>query len=232
MTRNEIFLEVCDRLSQGEEVPYYLESKIFDLSLILETEEISEILHFIMLHGNAANTFRYLNRKQVLKNLLPDIYNLVSVPQKKGRARNAFEHTMNVIEAVPIDIDYLRWVALLHDTGKYYSYMEDGDFKSHATYSYNYSKAFLTVFGISNDKKILVIVKNHMFPLDYQRMPNWTDKAVDTFIDRCGEEHAIDTIQFSIYDKMAENNYSDFLQPLYDLKERTESRINGRKTSN
>lgn len=233
MERSKVFLDVCTLITSHEEVPYYLESKIIDLVHMLEPSEISEILHYIMRHEGAAHIFRYLNRKQVLKTMAPYLHNLASVPQRKGRAKNAFEHTMNVIEAVPTDDIDLRWVALLHDIGKYHSYLEDGDFKSHAKYSWQHARAFVMALSVANPDKIVTIVKNHMFPLDYQRNPNWTDRAVDTFIERCGKEYAIPTIQFSIYDKKAENNVPEFLAPLYDLWKRVSERTNSAgQTSN
>lgn len=222
---SENFILAAKHISKKETVPYYIESKLNDLSVILEYNDIAELLYFILSNDRAGDVFRYFNRTKILKNIFYPARNLVFVPQKKGRAKNAFEHTMNVIESVPIDNISLRYSALFHDLGKYKSHMQDGHFRNHQIYSYEIAKEFCALYSIPNSEKILVVVKNHMFPLDYQRMPNWTTAAINTFIERCGVEHALDVVEFSYYDKKAENNVPEFLQIIEDLRDKVKARI-------
>ena len=67
-----------------------------------------------------------------------------------------------------------------------------------------------------------------MFPLDYQRNPNWTKEAIIRLIDRCGKENVIDTIEFSYYDKQSENNVKEFLDIIIELKSKVQEILNER----
>lgn len=218
----EFFLHAFDCKRENRLVPYYIEGKIRDLHAHLSLEEQSIVIEDIISKDKAGLCFRYLFTNKALRSIFTPLYLLSKVPQDKGKSRNAFEHTLRVVDAVPIDYLSLRWVALFHDLGKYDSHNHDKNFYCHANYSAEITKLLLRVYEIQNGDLILNVVKNHMFPLDYQRQPNWTDEAVNNFVKRCNG-YAIETVDFSIYDKIAEHNNEEFLKPLIELRERVKN---------
>lgn len=225
MNKVDVFLKAFFYVESRDNPPYYLESKIWDLSYYLTDSDIKEIYLYILQSGKAADIFRYLQRNKSLSIFFPELSRLSTIKQQKSKSRNAFEHTLNVLSCVPVDDRVLRHVAVMHDLGKFNSYLADGDFKDHARWSTNLSRDLCFRFDFDERNKILAIVANHMFPLDYQRNPNWTNKGLDKFIARCGSENAVETVQFAIYDKMAENNVPSYLQPLEVMKNRIIERI-------
>jgi len=216
----ESFLESMQIIRDGKTVPYYLESKIKDLAFLISISDKSAILNDIIWNKNSYLCFRYLHDNKILSNIFPYLESLQKVPQKKGKSRNALEHTLNVLDVIPDDNILLKWVAIFHDLGKYDSYFNDDSFNQHHIYSAKLCDFLCSTYQIQDKDKICRIVKNHMFPLDYQRNPNWTDKAIITFIERCGKENVIDIIEFSYYDKKAENDRKEYLDIIVELKEK------------
>jgi len=214
------FIDSLYKVDNHETVPYYLEIKTKDYINILSVKDIEIILKFIIHSKHPVDCFKYLKKNKLLDRIFPYLNRLVKIPQKKHKTKNAFAHTMNVLELIGEENIDLRWVALFHDLGKYDSYVKYGNFKNHALYSYQLSLGLCKMYNIPHSEKICTIVKNHMFPLDYQRNPNWTKKAVNNFIDRVGGKYAVDTVSFSYYDKKSENDIREFLQSILDLKER------------
>lgn len=218
MGLNSYFFEVITHIENNQEVPYFVESKLNDLVNLLDDNDLAEFFVAVLSSHKAEHVFRYLHRRQIFNYIkcFDTIANLSRVPQRKGRAKNAWEHTMNVVAATPFDNIDLRWVALLHDVGKYQSFMQDDNFHYHANYSYDFARNFVKIYDVTHAEKICTIVKNHMFPADYQRNPNWTDEAVKNFSARCNG-YALETIEFAIYDKRAENDVDEYIKPLKEL---------------
>ena len=224
----KFFFDAIDCISKKEEVPYFIDTKIRNLHSSLSISESGEILFYILQNNNAGEVFRYFSKNQALQSIFLSLDNLRRVPQNKGKSSNAFEHSIKVLDLVPIDNIDLRWVALFHDLGKYDSYISDQNFNRHQIYSYDMALHFCLLYEIQNREKICSIIKNHMFPLDYQRNPNWTKEAIIRLIDRCGKENVIDTIEFSYYDKQSENNVKEFLDIIIELKSKVQEILNER----
>lgn len=216
---SDFFLHAFDCQREGRIVPYYIEGKIRDLHQHLSFEEQSIVVSNIVRNDHAGLCFRYLNNFKALSNILTPLAQLHKVPQDKGKSRNALDHTLRVLDKIPVENINLRWVALFHDLGKYDSYKRDKNFFCHASYSADITKLLCKIYELYHSDMIINVVKNHMFPLDYQRQPNWTDSAVKKFIERCSG-YAVQTVEFSIYDKKAEHNNEEYLKPLIELRER------------
>lgn len=212
------FIDSLYIIEKNEIVPYYLESKVKDLSKILTIDQKGDIINFIVKMDHAVDGIRYFSKNKILYDILPFLEELKSVPQDKGRSKNAFEHTLNVLSIVPSDNVVLRWVALLHDSGKLNSFKFHNNFYHHAKFSKDFAESFLSVYKIINKEKICNIIENHMIPLDYQRNPNWGDGTIIKFIEKLGEWDVLDTIEFSYYDKKAENDVKEYLQIILDLR--------------
>jgi len=214
------FYDFVNHINKNEKVPYFIECKIKDLLCSLTLEERSDVLHHIVSSEKSSDCFRYLDKNKILGFLDMAIGGLRKIPQNKGKSKNALDHTLRVLDEVPTDLIDLKWVALFHDLGKDVSHHFYDNFNNHAIFSHNIAEKLCSLYKIQRPHKICSIVKNHMFPLDYQRNPNWTDIGVYRFIKRCGEEYALDTVRFAYYDKKAENNVVEFLKPILELEER------------
>ena len=214
------FLDALKCVVEGREVSYFLEGKIKDLGNALTIKDNEAIVKFILNNENASGCFRYLNKKKLLQHIFVPLHNLKAVAQNKKKSKNAFEHTIRVLDCVPVkDID-LRWVALFHDLGKSECLKDNDNFIYHNVYSAGLTDTYCEIFNIPRSHKIRKIVYNHMLPQDYQRNPVWTDETIKKFIERCKPSYVEETIWFAYYDKQGENNVPAYLQPYLDLIEK------------
>lgn len=215
----DYFLDANCYFGEDGKIPYYLASKIQDLAYILSEEQKGLIITDILAYDKANIILRNYQNYKILPIILPELSNLVSVPQSKGKTKNAFEHTLNVIKTVPSNQHDIRWCALLHDLGKYESYLKTKDFRRHEQYSYEISRLILERHNLLSQlviDRILTIVLNHMTPLHYQRVPNWNKSTVRSFMERCrGNVEGV--IKFAYYDKKAENNIPEYLAIIEQL---------------
>lgn len=183
-------------------------------------------ISYILLHPKSSVVFQKLDKANALKFLIPHLCLCKQIPQKKRRSKNVFDHTLRVIESIPLDAEVLKWSALFHDLGKIKSYKKDGNFIKHALYSSDIAQSYLNQFRIPNTSKIVNIVKYHMYPLDYQRNPDWNKKSIEKMINKIGKDHILECIRFSIFDKLAENPYTNSVLPLFELIEKTKGILN------
>jgi len=214
------FLDAVKALDVNGSVPYYLNVKIKDLVCSLSLKDKFRILDKIMKSDNPSLILRYFSKMKILYHFSFYLQGLKKVPQKKGRTTNAFEHTLNVLDQIPKRERLMRWVGLLHDMGKFDSWMRDKNFNQHSKYGAAHAKFLCDIYKIPKRSKIINIVQHHMEPLDYQKQPNWSDDAIRRFIKRVGKRDVLDVVQFSFYDKMAENNRKAYLQIIEEFQSR------------
>lgn len=222
---NSKFLEAINCISRNNEVSYYIESKLKDSIQYLSMQDRGEILLHILNNENAGDFFRYLNKLKILQDIFPPLYNLKGVKQNKRKSSNAFEHTIKVIDCVPVEDIDLRWVALFHDLGKKDAYSYNGNFNYHNVYSRQIAEVYCDIFNLKNKDKITTIVYNHMLPQDYQINPVWKEPTIKRFIKNCDIRYVNETIWFAVYDKQAENKNPEYIQPYYKLLEKVNNII-------
>lgn len=215
------FLSAIDYIVDENKVPYFLDGKIRDLIVTLSISEKGLLIKKILASKNTSRVLRFFNQNNTLSNILPYLSILKRVKQNKGRSKNAYEHTLRVIEKVPNDNTLLKTVALFHDFGKYDCWVKRENFYRHAEYSTYICRDLCKLYNISQSEEICAIVSGHMYPLDYQRRPDWTDKAIIRFIDRVGKEYALNIIKFACYDKRAEHDIDEYIMPILELEKRT-----------
>jgi len=223
------FNQAITLISAKAVLPYYLDVKVKELSDFLSQQEKTTLIKRILFLDNSSECFRYFSKRKALQSIFYYLDILKKIPQNKGRSKNAFDHTLRVLDQVPIEDGTLRWVAIFHDLGKYDAHRVDHHFRNHQAYSYEITKILCEVYDVPNKKKVVNLVKNHMFPLDYQRNPNWTEKAIMRFIDRVGREDVLDSIRFSYFDKKAENDVLEYLEIIQQFFKKVESILNGKK---
>lgn len=114
--------------------------------------------------------FRELNIDNLLK-LVPELKEAISCAQNHpGHDSDVFEHTLKVIERLPMD-STLRMAALLHDIGKPRKKVvgEDGfdHFWGHEEVSAGMAKCILTRLNIEEDqsKVIIELIRLHDTPV-------------------------------------------------------------------
>lgn len=213
--------------SQLSTIPYYKVSKAASIAKEMRDIDKGILFNFILGHKNASGILRSFRKNKLLIDIFRDLDDLSIVPQRKRRAKDVFSHTLNVLNNVPIDDYALRWAALLHDIGKYNTWLLHKNFKHHEIYSYKRAITILDRFRVLESLKILRVVKHHMYPLEYQRNPIWKEESIIKFIDVCGPEYVLSVIQFSIYDKLAEQNEKT-VEPLISLMEKVKKLLNER----
>lgn len=160
------FTEALKKIEDYEEVPYYLESKVRDLSSALSVRETGDIIHFLIKMHRIVEGIRYLGKNKALVNICRFLEDLKRVPQDKGRSKNAYEHTLNVLDKIPRDNEVLRWVGLLHDSGKVDSHKLHDNFYHHAKFSKQFAEVFTGLYDVPHKEKICNIIEHHMWPLD------------------------------------------------------------------
>lgn len=214
------YLDAISLIEREKEVPYFLDHKVRFFASLLSLRDKSDILHCIIKSSKSSNCFRYFHKNKALKEIFVFLDSLSTIPQNKARSHNAFEHTLKVIDLVPLDLLFLKWAALLHDLGKKDSYLLYGNFRQHQKIGGDLAIYICEIYNISDKERICAIVNNHMRPLDYQRSPNWSNRAIESFIKKCGKEYVLDVIKFAFYDKQSENKNIKFLEPLFELEEK------------
>jgi hypothetical protein len=225
---SSLAIEAFSYIRKGFSPPYYLENKIQDMFVSYSIDEYREIMQDIIQNEGAGSCLRYLSKNKLLTHLCTPLESMKRIPQDKGRSKNALEHTINVLDSVPIDNIILRWVALLHDTGKVDCFFNPEEFNQHgfhrhSKFSVEFAEIFCEVFQVAQMEKVIHIIKHHMEPLDYQRNPNWNQDAIVRFAERCGDDDVMDIIDFAYYDKKAETHKLEYLDPLIELREKVKN---------
>ncbi len=217
---DNIFFDIIDYINRDKEIPYHIVGKVYESCSSYDGYAIGGLFNYILKDPNANKILNVFDNLKILDIFLPEIGILKNVPQNKSRSDNVFIHTLNVLKEVPYDDIVLRWAALLHDIGKYDTYMLYKNFLQHSQFSYIKSNRILDRFNIQNAEEISIIIKFHMLPLDYQRQPNWKDEAIISFINKCHPNYVMKIIDFAYYDKRSENGYEEYLKPIEELRKK------------
>ena len=130
---------------------------------ILKYEELERLL--------ISDKFVFLMRKenfrQKLINTIPELKAcLDTTVERDGRTYNVFEHTLQVINHLPKDIE-IRLAALFHDIGKPLAYRGDNMFRVHGSISSGIFDKYAEKFGIDPQRArtISLLVHYHDIPL-------------------------------------------------------------------
>ena len=214
-------------LSSGKlnDIPYHQIAHASDIAKKMRDIDTGILLNFILGHGHSSSIFRILKKSGLLKHLFVHLDQLSDIPQKKRRAKNVFQHTTNVISKVPLDNYMLKWAALLHDIGKYDTWQKNKNFKNHEIYSHQTAITILDRLRVLEKERILKVIRHHMYPLEYQRNPVWKEESIIKMIDTCGPEYILSIIEFSIYDKLSEQNIKT-IAPLIILTGKVKNILN------
>lgn len=145
----------------------------------VSSERIQAELNKMFKHKNRVQSLQDLEDLGLLQILLPEIQALkgVAQPAEYHHGLDVYEHTLNVLKALPDDADLsLVWAALFHDSGKATTFQVRLDrihFDGHALES---SKIVTQVLNRLNfprnfTEKVAWLCEHHMTLVQIQEMP-------------------------------------------------------------
>lgn len=168
---------------------------------------------------NGLLTGRYVGRalrseRQIVAAVLPELAPMFGLCQHNPHhLYDVWEHTVRAVEAVPDDL-ILRWVMLLHDSGKPHAYTIDaqgvGHFKGHPRISRTLAEQALTRLRASNALRETVckLVELHDYPLGQEQ------KIVHRRLSRLGECCVRQLLAIKKADCTGQNTFSVHLAEL------------------
>ncbi len=169
-----------------------------DLSKVPPERIAAELKKLLLLSAKPSIGLRYLEETGLLKQLHPDLYNLIGCEQepKNHPEGDVWEHTLQVVDqAAKLKVKSgnplaLMWAALLHDIGKpAVTKRREGKITAygHDTEGAKMASAFLHNLRCSNEltHSVMVLTREHMHPvLLYKQKEQITDKAIRKLADR------------------------------------------------
>ncbi len=150
-------------------------------------ERFAVEFNHILAHHQAARGLKELASVGALQKILPPLAPLAGLEQNNFHHLDAFDHTLAVVEALdqfcqknPLAITpptcadriLLKWVALLHDTGKALTKTVDPDtgtihFYGHERFSAHLARETLAGFALGKEflMRLSRLIENHLRPL-------------------------------------------------------------------
>ncbi|MBI4507345.1 MAG: HD domain-containing protein [Chloroflexi bacterium] len=156
----------------------------------ISQERIGDELSRLLVAPHPAHGLRLLADLGLMREVLPEVLATRDMPEGGRRFKNVFDHTLQVVEKVPPDLD-LRWAALLHDVGKPETIgWDDGQvhFRGHEVVGAAMAERLLTRLRFDRQRveRVARLVAMHLRPNSYE--PEWTDGAVRRVIREAGDE--------------------------------------------
>jgi tRNA nucleotidyltransferase (CCA-adding enzyme) len=157
----------------------------------------------------------------VLAHLLPELEAERGIPQDKIAGDDLWQHTLQSVDAAPIDRPIVRLAALLHDIGKPAT-MADGHFHGHDALGSQMAAAILNRLRTprSVSGRVVQLVAQHMFTYDGA----WSDAGVRRFIKRVGRPALDDLFALREADNVGSGMPAD-AHGLTELRERVAAQL-------
>jgi tRNA nucleotidyltransferase (CCA-adding enzyme) len=190
-------------------------SEAVTISKLVSMERVRDEFMKLLMHSAKPSIGLELLRKTGLLELfLPELLEGYGVEQKLFHSDDVYSH---ILRTVDLATDRVKLAALFHDIAKPRTDMQNGHFYGHDAVGAEIAREVMERlhFSKSEIKKVVTLVKNHMFFFPYesenmreedaQRVQQhvWTDAAVRRFIMRVGEENIDDLFALRIADASA-----------------------------
>lgn len=173
-----------------------------------------EFLKLLMHSAKPSIGIELLRQTGLLELFLPELLEGYGVEQKLFHSDDVYAH---ILRTVDLAADRVKLAALFHDIGKPRTDMQNGHFYGHDTVGADIAKEVMERlhFSKAEIKKVVTLVKNHMFFFPYEsenmreedaqrvQQHKWTDAAVRRFIMRVGDENIDDLFALRIADASA-----------------------------
>lgn len=173
----------------------------------------------VFMELDALLTSQYVGRalrmyRAVIAVVLPEVAPMFGLCQHNPHHRyDVWEHTIRAVEAVPAQ-SVLRWVMLLHDSGKPHTYTIDdrgvGHFHGHPDVSRTLTEQVMTRLRTANAlrKEVTNLVFLHDHPIGQ------TEKQVRRFLAKHGEDCARKLLSIKKADYTGQDTFSIHLKEL------------------
>lgn len=180
----------------GWELSDDMKSALKNNAKMLETismERINDEFSKIITSQNPDMGIEYLMDTDLMRYIIPEVYNLVNMQQNDYHAWDAFIHTLKVVKASPARLD-IRLSALLHDIGKTKTKSDkDGKihFYKHELESGKMVNDILTrmKYPVNIVRKVNTLVTQHMRTKPYgQNAEKISDKALRKLMFDLGDD--------------------------------------------
>ncbi|MDR1196607.1 MAG: CCA tRNA nucleotidyltransferase [Endomicrobium sp.] len=158
---------------------------------IVAPERIRDEINKILVENDPSSAFRIMKETGLLAEIFPEIERLDGLKQpSKYHDNHVLDHTYKVLDRTNTDL-ILRMSALLHDTGKFCAFKQEGEkisFHGHESYSAEIADKILKRLHYPKEfsAKVVNVIKNHMYPKHYS--PQWKDGAIRRFAGACGDD--------------------------------------------
>ncbi len=172
----------------------------------ISKERIRNELIKIIESDKPSQGIELLRKTNLLQYILPELEKGVKVGQNKGHIYDIYEHSIRSLQAAAdqkFNLD-VRLSALFHDIGK--PETKEGEGPDSTFYNHDYVGAKFAArilqrlkFPKKFTEKIAVLVRNHMFVSDPERI---TDAGVRRLIRRVGLENTTDLINLRVADRL------------------------------
>jgi len=196
----EDFLRMLRALRFAARFDFILDSDLFDAiefnaNNLWTTVSAERVRMEIMKAAKSNNFMRFIRLMKVtniLKNVFPEVNNLVGLEQNDFHNTDAFEHTMNVISKLEREETFplTKIAALLHDIGKASTKTIDTNnkvhFLQHETVGANMAETAMRRLKFSKKEITFVsgLVRNHMKTKSFGDQVLISDKAIRKLITR------------------------------------------------
>ena len=186
-------------------------------------ERIRDEFMKMLLNSSKPSVGIELMRQTGLLNIfMPELLEGVDVEQKFYHSDDVYWHSLRTCDSAE---DSVKLAALLHDIGKPRTDMGNGHFYGHDSVGADMSEAIMKrmKFPQSELKKVLLLIKNHMFYYPYVteemskedaekiELREWTDSAVRRFIQRVGIDNIDELFRLRMAD--AQSNAKTSFNP-------------------
>jgi len=193
----------------------------------ISDERIREELNKILLSPNPARGIDLLVNTNLMRYIVPEFYGLIDLGQGKNHIKDAYEHTLNVLNRGKgrdhgEDNLVFRLACLFHDIGKQFTYTQIGSdvhFYNHQTVGAMMTRDIMKRLTYSNEEcdRVCKLVDCHMMPLQMRKI-EITPRIVRRFIRNIGSVNLGMLFDLNVCDVRAtRNDRVTFLQHLNDL---------------
>jgi len=193
----------------------------------ISDERIREELNKILLSPNPARGIDLLVNTNLMRYIVPEFYGLIDLGQGKNHIKDAYEHTLNVLDRGKErdhgeDNLVFRLACLFHDIGKQFTYTQVGSdvhFYKHHSVGAMMTRDIMKRLTYSNEEcdRVCKLIDCHMMPLQMRKI-EITPKVVRRFIRNVGSINLGLLFDLNVCDVRAtKDDRVTFLQHLNDL---------------
>jgi len=182
----------------------------------ISEERIAVEINKLLLGKNVKNAI--LENYEILGEIIPEIKKMHGFEQKNPwHIYDVLTHTAVAVESIP-PVIHLRLTALLHDTGKVYTFFTDkkgvGHFYGHAEKSAVIAQNYLNKYKYDNatKEKVIKLVKIHDMRLEPDKL------FIKKQLNRLGTARLFDLIAMQRADNLAQNPEKARLEHLSELE--------------